>query len=105
LRAWYRRLLMIKRAYPSLIHGRLENALIEPEDSRVIAYNRWGNDRSVTIAVNIGQRYETITLKTRFKHDKVRLLDLLHGDTVAGEAQRLEIEVPPFTALILVEDP
>ena len=105
LRAWYRRLLMIKRAYPSLIHGRLENALIEPEDSRVIAYNRWSDDEAVTVAVNVGQRYEAITLRTRFKHDKVRLLDLLRGEIVAGEAKRLEVEVPPFTALILVEDP
>ena len=96
---------MIKRAYPSLIHGRLENALIEPEDSRVIAYNRWGYDKAVTVAVNVGQRYEAITLKTRFKHDRVRLLDLLHGEIVTGEAKRLEVEAPPFTALVLVEDP
>ena len=103
LRAWYRRLIAIKKAYPSLIKGGLENALIEPKKPKIIAYNRWGGGEPVTVAVNASLRHETVTLKTRFKPGEVKLLDLLHGEGFSGRSDRFEIELPPFTARLLVE--
>ena len=103
LRAWYKRLITIKKAYPALQSRNIENALVKPRAPRLIAYNRWEGNGSVTVIVNAGDQHHTVIVRTRFSGDKIYLIDLLHGDRFHGDPKNLRVEMPPHTARVLVE--
>ena len=102
LKEWYKRLISIKKGYPALQSMNIENALVSPRVPRLIAYNRWDADTSVTVIVNAGNEHVTATVRTRFQGDSVRLIDLLSAEIVSGEPASLEVNMPPRSARILV---
>jgi len=103
LEAWYKRLIRLKRAYPALQSRSIEDALVKPRAPGLIAYNRWMNDQSITVAVNAGKQHHKVNLKTRFQGRSVRLIDLLHGSKIDGDPGNLRVEMPPYTARVLAE--
>ena len=62
----------------------MENALISPRISRLIAYNCWDANTSVTKIVNADNEHVTATIRTRFRGDSVRLIDLLSAEILRG---------------------
>ena len=103
LRAWYKRLITVKKAYPALQSRNIENALIKPIGPRRIAYNRWEGNSSVTVIVNAGDQHHIVIVRAKFSGDKIYLEDLLHGDRFNGDPKNLRVEMPPHTAMVLVE--
>ena len=67
LRAWYKRLITVKKAYPALQSRNIENALIKPTAPRLIAYNRWEGNSSVTVIVNARNQHHTVIVRTKFR--------------------------------------
>ncbi|HEX16060.1 MAG TPA: hypothetical protein ENF44_02915, partial [Deltaproteobacteria bacterium] len=102
LRAWYGRLVAIKRAFPALQSTNVEDALLEPQVRGLIAYNRWAGDDSVTVVVNTSDRELTARVRTRFAGKLVELVDLLQGEEFEGDPRDLTIRMPPRTARVLV---
>ena len=100
---WYKRLIKIKRSYPALQSDNIEDALIEPRVTRLIAYNRWYGNQSVTVIVNAGNKHIMAIINTRFQGDPVLLIDLLSAEIISGKPKRLKVEMPPHSARILVE--
>lgn len=103
LKEWYKGLISIKKGYPALQSKNIENALISPRIPRLIAYNRWDANTSVTVIVNAGNEHVTATIRTRFRGNSVRLIDLLSAETLCGKPESLRVEMPPRSARILVE--
>ena len=100
---WYKRLILIKKGYSALQSMNIENALISPRIPRLIAYNRWDANTSVTVIVNAGNEHVTANIRTRFHGDSVRLIDLLSTEIICGKPESLRVEMPPRSARILVE--
>jgi len=100
---WYKRLISIKKGYSALQSMNIENALISPRIPRLIAYNRWDANTSVTVIVNAGNEHVTANIRTRFHGDSVRLIDLLSTEIICGKPESLRVEMPPRSARILVE--
>lgn len=103
LRACYKRLITVKKAYPALQSRNIENALIKPIGPRRIAYNRWEGNSSVTVIVNAGDQHHIVIVRAKFSGDKIYLEDLLHGDRFHGDPKNLRVDMPPHTAMVLVE--
>jgi hypothetical protein len=102
LRAWYERLVTIKRAFPALQSTNIEDALLGPRVKGLIAYNRWEGDEAVTVGVNTGAAELSARLRTRFLGESVALVDLLQGEEFGGDPRNLVIRMPPRTARVLV---
>lgn len=103
-RAWYRKTIKIKQAHPSLQGDNIEDALLSPESSGLIAYNRWNNDAGdiVTVVANTTARDTVCRIKTRFGKNAL-LRDLLSGARVDGEPENLRVSVPAYSAVILAK--
>ena len=103
IRNWYERLIKIKRAYLALQSDNIEDALLEPLLPKLIAYNRWYGNQSVTVIVNGRDEHVTLKVKTRFKGEMIEAIDLLSGEIICGEPENLSVTMPPFSARILVK--
>ena len=101
LKDWYARLIALKRAYPALQSDNIENALIKPRLPRLIAYNRWLGNQSLTVLVNANETPVTAYVKTRFKGETVTLIDLISAEKIRGDPKNLRVEMPPYSARIL----
>jgi hypothetical protein len=105
LREWYTKTIKIKEEYNALQSDNIENALISPEITRLIAYNRWDENESVTVIVNAKStpRFNCI-IKTRFNGDEVTVYDVLSGEKFEGNPGALNIQMPAYSSRILVEE-
>ncbi|RLI42124.1 hypothetical protein DRO64_06670 [Candidatus Bathyarchaeota archaeon] len=93
----------IKRAYLALQSNNIEDALLEPLLPKLIAYNRWYENQSVTVIVNARDEHVTLKVKTRFKGEMIEAIDLLSGEIICGEQENLSVTMPPFSARMLVK--
>ena len=103
LKHWYAKLVEIKREHHALHSSNIEDALIWPKIKGVIAYNRWDENESITVVVNVNDKPVNCKLKTRFKGERVKVYDVLSGEKFGGDPENLEVEVPAYTPKILVE--
>ncbi len=101
---WYELTVRIKRQHPALQSDNIEDALISPKIKRLIAYNRWSIDESVSVIVNADKKEIDCIIKTRFTGDKVILRDLLSGEEVMGNPAALKVRMPGYGARILLQD-
>ena len=101
LKDWYARLIALKRAYPALQSDNIENALIKPSLPRLIAYNRWLGNQSLTVLVNANESPVTAYVKTRFRGETITLIDLISAEKIRGDPKNLRVEMPPYSARIL----
>lgn len=102
LRYWYRKLLKIKREYRALQNSNIEDALVAPRRKGIIAYNRWDENESITVIVNVDDKPVNCRVRTRFKGKEVEVYDVLSGERFRGDPHNLKIEVPAYTSRILV---
>jgi len=93
LRAWYKRLVAIKRAFPALQRTNIEDALLEPQVKGLIAYNRWAGEEAVTVIVNLNPEPVECTVRTRFARGTA-IRDLLSGEAFPGDPGSLRIPMP-----------
>ena len=100
LRAWYKRLVAIKRAFPALQRTNIEDALLEPQVKGLIAYNRWAGEEAVTVIVNLNPEPVECMVRTRFARGTT-IRDLLSGEAFPGDPGSLRVSMPPHSARIL----
>lgn len=101
-RRWYEKLILIKKRYPALQSDNIENALVSPKTKRVIAYNRWAENESVTVVINANNKLVDCIVKTRFDGDKIIVYDHISGEKFEGSPTSLEIQMSPYSSRILV---
>ncbi|MDD5464937.1 MAG: alpha-amylase family glycosyl hydrolase [Candidatus Omnitrophica bacterium] len=101
LKEQYKKLIAIKKAFPALQSDNIEDALISPKIPKLIAYNRWEGDGSVTVIVNIDGKPVDAVVKTRFSGNDVAIYDLLSGETFSGDPQNLKIGMASYGSRIL----
>ena len=105
LREWYTKTIKIKEEYKALQSDNIENALISPEITRLIAYNRWDENESVTVIVNAKSTPRSnCIIKTRFNGDEVTVYDVLSGEKFEGNPSNISIQMPAYSSRILVEE-
>lgn len=101
---WYEKTVKIKQRHSALQSDNIEDALVSPDIKRLIAYNRWSPEESVTVIVNADKKEQDCIIKTRFAGDKVILRDLLSGETIKGNPAALKVRMPGYGAKILLLD-
>ncbi len=101
LKEQYKKLIAIKKAFPALQSDNIEDALVSPKVKKLIAYNRWSANESVTVIVNAGDKPADAIVKTRFEGDTVNVYDLLYNETFAGKPGELKVRVPAHGSRIL----
>ncbi|MCD6410962.1 MAG: alpha-glucosidase C-terminal domain-containing protein, partial [Thermoplasmata archaeon] len=97
-------LVKIKRESHALQSSNIEDALVSPKIKGVIAYNRWEQNESITVVVNVNDEPVNCRLKTGFKGERIEVYDVLSGEKFEGDPENLEVEVPAYTPRILVEE-
>lgn len=102
---WYTKLIKIKKEYNALQSNDIEDALISPNIKRVIAYNRWNENESVTVIVNANDEPVNSVIKTRFKGEEIMVYDLLSYEKFAGNPKELGIYMPAHGSRILILEP
>ena len=104
LKEWYTETIKIKKEYRALQTDNIEDALISPKMERLISYNRWHGNESVSVIVNANNKEVNSTIQTRFEGDDVIVYDLLSGESFSGNPKRLKIYMPIYSSRILVLD-
>lgn len=104
LKEWYTETIKIKKEYMALQTDNIEDALISPNVERVIAYNRWYENESVSVIVNANNKEVNSTIQTRFEGDEVIAYDVLSGESFSGNPKELKIYMPIYSSRILVLD-
>ena len=99
---WYAKVIKIKKEYTALQSDNVEDALISPKIEGLIAYNRWDEDESVTIIVNVNDRPIDCVVKTRFKGDRVKVYDPISGEELEGNPESFSLTIPAYGSRILV---
>ncbi|MCZ7356658.1 MAG: hypothetical protein O8C66_04600 [Candidatus Methanoperedens sp.] len=101
LKEQYKKLIAIKKAFPALQSDNIEDALISPKIPKLIAYNRWDGNESITVIVNINGKPVDAIVNTRFNEDTAITYDLLDNETFAGNSKELKVRVPAYGSRIL----
>ncbi len=101
---WYEKIVKIKREHPALQSDNIEDALVSPKIKRLIAYNRWLIDESLTVIVNADKKELDCIIKTRSSGNKVILKDLLSGEEITGNPEALKVRMPGYGTRILSQD-
>ncbi len=101
LKNQYKKLIMIKKALPSLQSDNIEDALVSPKAKKLIAYNRWSENESVTVIVNAGDKPMDAVVKTRFDGNSVVAYDMLYNEMFTGNPDELKIHIPAYGSRIL----
>ena len=75
---------------------------MSPKIEGLIAYDRWDEDESVTIIVNVNDRPIDCVVKTRFRGDRVKVYDLISGEELEGNPESFSLTMPAYGSRILV---
>lgn len=102
LRAWYRRLIALRHAYPALRSRKLRLLAVPPNDN-VLAYVRTGEraSDSIFVILNYGEEAASVSLPSDAlgPTQGAKLVDLLSGDEIAPASSG--IAVAPYGVLLL----
>ncbi|GEM_PF-1724580 len=97
----YKRLITIKKSFPSLQSENIEDALLSPKIPKLIAYNRWVDDESATVVVNASENPVTCKVKTKLEG---MAIDLFSNDKFNGDLKAVEVYMPAYSSRILVKE-
>ena len=102
LEEWYKKTIRIKREHSALQSDNIEDALVSPKAKGLIAYNRWDENESATVVVNLNDKPITAILNTLFEDNAV-IKDELSGQIFTiTDPINFKISVPAHSSRILI---
>ena len=75
---------------------------MSPKTPKLIAYNRWEDNESATVIVNINDKLADAVVKTRFEGQDVTVYDVLSGEKFSGNPSNFNISIAAYGGRILM---
>lgn len=95
---FYKKIITIRKSYPALTYGNIEFTIVDDEN-KILAYNRKYKGNEIAVVFNKSELNHKVNIPLK---NKGKYVNVLNKQVYTANANILEVEMEPLTALILV---